>query len=332
MTSKQFVVQVHAEVYATLAEALAEPPVWLAGGGPDWPLFDVAIRLARDSDSEAAVRAVEGLAAIEPEVLATRCERYQQLFAGAGRPCLWLYESLYVDGRLFGPATLAVEQIYRAAGLAAAGAELPDHAALELTFLGWLAEQEASNRTQAAEWQKLAQSFIKQHAGRWLPDLGRAMAASGDPVYGPIGQFLADWLAEMARPSRRQGKIGWRMPVLPKVEACTLCGFCVQVCPTQALILRETNLETGLILNPAACVGCAKCERICEFEALKMELQASAQTDPLVLCISSRATCSACGQATVSQAELQTIAATLGEWPPWLDYCLECRTMLMERI
>ncbi len=329
MTNKVFV---RAEMYAALAEVLADPPDWLAGAGSDWPLFEIAIQAARDDDSAAARRAVESLAAVQPESLTIRRHRYQQLVAGAGQPRLWLYESLYVDGRLLGPSTLAVEQIYRAAGLQAEGAELPDHASLELAFLGWLAKQEAANPTQATTWQKLTRSFIKQHAGRWLPNLGQALAADGDPVYAPIGQLLTDWLTEMVQPPHRRDKTGWRLPVMPQTKACTLCGFCVQVCPTQALILRETDIETGLVLNPSACVGCAKCEQICEFEALKMEIQPSAQTDPVVLCLSSRATCPGCGQPTVSRTELQTIAATLGEWPPWLDYCLVCRSMLMERV
>ncbi|MFQ5613407.1 MAG: molecular chaperone TorD family protein [Anaerolineae bacterium] len=320
---------VRAELYASLAEALAEPPAWLAGAGRDWPLFEAAVRAARDG-SQAARRAVEALAAIRPESLSVRRRRYQALFAGAGRPRLWLHESLHMEGRLLGAATLAVERVYRVAGLAVEGAELPDHASVELAFLGWLAAQEAAHRAQSRAWRRLARRFIRRHAGRWLPELGRALAASGDPVYAPLGRLLAGWLAEAVRPPRRLTLAGTRLPVISQNETCTLCGFCAQVCPSRALFIRETGAETGLILLPSACTGCGRCEQVCEFGALQLAAPGSDRPGPLVLRRSPRAVCPGCGQPTVSQAEIEAIAAGLGERPAWLDYCLDCRPRLSE--
>lgn len=319
---------VRAELYYLLAETLAEPPDWLAGAGTTWPLFEAALRLARETGSIAAGQAVTSLAAVRPETMTARQRRYRQVFVDTNCTPVAMSESLWLEGRLLGPTTWAVQQVYQTAGLSVDGAELPDHVSVELAFLGWLAEQEAAHPAQAAEWQKLARSFIKQHAGRWLPALGQSLAATKDSVYAPIGQLLAGWIHEAAHPLRHQAKNKHLlMPVIPQPDDCTLCSFCVQVCPTQALAIYETNTETGLILNPAACIGCTKCERICEFEAIQMEAPSALPAERLPLRISARAQCPHCGQPTVSRAELQAIATQLGEWPAWLDACSDCRAM-----
>ena len=60
------------------------------------------------------------------------------------------------------------------------------------------------------------------------------------------------------------------LPVVARAEACTLCSFCVQVCPTRALRVDEDARETRLVLDPAACTGCGKCVRTCDSRALRM--------------------------------------------------------------
>ncbi len=338
-----------ADLYHALAEALSEPPAWMAAPGREWPLFEIATRLAPDA------RCLSALAAIRAEPLAGRRKRYAALFVGSGRPQFWLYESAFLTGRILGPETFAVEKLYRAAGLDTIGAELPDHASMELAFLAHLA---AAGQT---DDERL---FAKNHADRWLPQLGRALAHSGDEVYAPIGQLLADWLEEakcgmmnareacgmratraecgmrsagtdssfIIHHAKRSFRIQ-KLPLIPQAESCSLCGFCVQVCPTRALAVRETSGETKLVLNDGACNGCGKCERICQSRALKMErdLRGLAQrSDGLtVLRESPRARCGACGAPTVSRAELEFVAAQIGH-PAWLDYCLDCRPHYME--
>lgn len=319
---------VQANLCAALAETLAEPPAWLAAAGVDWPLFEITVQLARLGNSQSVQQAVEALAAIRPESLDSRQRRYHCWTEGKGQPPVWLYESQYVDGRLVGPTTFSVQQVYRAAGIEPDGAELPDHASVELAFLGWLFEQAAANGEHRAEWLGLIQQFVKRHAGTWLPQLGHSLAAAGDPVYAPIGKLLVGWLAELTQP-RRKPSTGLRLPVVPQAQACTLCGFCVQVCPTRALSIRETGAETGLLLNASTCIGCAKCQRICEFDALDMATSPDMPQGLQMLRVSDRATCPACGQPTVSRAELSAVAAQLGEWPRWLDYCSNCRSLGM---
>ena len=339
-----------ADLYGALAEALAEPPEWLACAGREWPLFEIALRLALPS--EAVRRAVESLAEIRAESLAARRKRYTALFIGSGRPRFWLYESAFLTGRILGPETFAVEQLYRAAGLETAGAELPDHASMELAFLAHLA---ATGQT---EDERL---FAKNHADRWLPQLGRALARSGDEVYAPIGQLLASWLMERKcgmmnaecgmRAKRAEAHSPFiihhssfriqKLPAIPQAESCSLCGFCVQVCPTRALAIRETSAETNLVLKVSACVSCGKCERVCEMRALRLSPHppaacaspvrngAEQERGSVVLRRSPRAVCPACGQPTISRAELDFVAAQIG-YPAWLEYCGDCRPQLME--
>lgn len=311
-------------LYHTLAEALAPegPPAWLSRPGGEWPLFKIVVRLAPESD--AAERAARAVANIRAEPHSGRQARYRALFIGPGRPPVWLYESAHRHGRLLGPETFAVEKLYRTAGMATTSAELPDHASLELSFLSWLAEREAT---------ETESEFLKKHAGRWLPELGRAVARSGDEVYAPIGQLLAEWLDESLTPCLAQpkrGKVG--LPAVPQADLCTLCGFCAQICPTRALAVRETTNETALTLDPAKCIRCGQCERICETHALELKRadedgQPSARRE--VLRLSPRAHCRHCGASLVSRAELDFVAERIGH-PTWLEHCVECRPAFLE--
>ncbi len=315
-----------ANLYQALAEILAEPPDWLELPGCEWPLFEAALQLV--PESEAARKAVVGLMEIGEENLEERQGRYAALFASPNRPLVWIYESGALSGRLFSEISLEVEQWYRAAGVDIIGAELPDHASLELAFLAHLSAAEQS------EFARFENDFLQKHALRWLPDLGRALVSSGDMVYGPIGRLLTDWLEEI-NPTRQKpiAQENHQPPrAIPSIQTglvgdCTLCGFCAQVCPTRALVVRENHETTGLQLSPRLCVGCAKCVKVCEPRVLKMDKFAAGQELApgwVTLRNSPRATCKACGKPLISQAELAYVAARLGD-PSWLDYCQECR-------
>ncbi|HEX6386794.1 MAG TPA: molecular chaperone TorD family protein [Anaerolineae bacterium] len=320
-----------ADLYHTLAEALAEPCQWLALPGHEWPLTQAAARLA--PFSEAIDKAVDALLEVKAEPLPARRARYTALFAAPDRPRFWLYESMHCQSRFLSLETWALERLYRAAGLTVASAELPDHASLELAFLAYLAEKQAAEPEYAQKWRGLERRFIRQHAGRWLPKLGRALASSGDAVYAPIGALLAYWLEDIVRPRKRRPANHTPLPSMPYAAACTLCGFCAQVCPTRALAVHETPSETILLLSAAACIGCLKCERICTTHALSMSRSRSgsaSSSDWMPLHRSPRVRCPGCGQATVSRAEIDFVAAQIGK-PAWLEYCPECRSDLMEK-
>ncbi len=313
-----------AALYQALAESLAEPPEWLAAPGREWPLYAVALECA--PFSAAARRAATALAEIPAESLAARRARYAALFAGPGEPRFWSYESAARSGRLLGPESFAVDRLYRAAGLEVAGAELPDHAACELAFLAHLAGHGAD---------ELERRFVKLHAGRWLPQLGHGLAATADSVYAPIGRLLAGWLDETVRArtsARPQPRAAIRWPIVTQVADCTLCGFCVQSCPTRALAVAETDDQTQLVLMPGRCTGCGRCLGACPERALRLAGRPSGElAAPQVLRHSPRIACRACGAPMVSQAELDFVARQIGR-PDWLAYCADCRTARLEAV
>jgi ferredoxin len=316
--------QGRAALYQVLAEALAPdgPPEWMAEEGRRWPLYETAASLAQVSPSaRRAVHALEGIPAQPLEQLKESCSG---VFANSLCPYSDLYESTWINGRPMGPVTIQVEQLYRAAGLEIDGAELADHAAYELAFLGYLAGMNES---------ELERSFIRMHAGRWLPSLGRRLTLSGDLVYGTLGALLAGWLVEaVRRHSITEAEGSVLRPSIPNPEACSLCGFCVQVCPSRSLQVLESETETVLYLYHETCRGCGRCQKACEFGALLLEPRQNATClhgeNRILLRSSFRASCAICDSPLISEAEMAFVRQELGS-PLWLECCQECRPTAM---
>ena len=313
-----------AALYGNLAAALADPPAWMVQAGRAWPLWPAAALAAEDAPRLGA--AVAALADIPAATLAERRRSYRMLYAGSGRPRIWPYESHHRSGRLMGPETAVLEKLYRAAGLSAVDGELPDHASVELAFLAHLAQLQDEQPARAARWLRLERRFLQLHAGTWLPGLGRSLAETRDPVYGPLGLFLAELFSAPPRSPRGPVSGAAQRPVAVNAAACTLCSFCVPACPTRALAMAESGRETRLVLQPAACIGCRLCVRACPQHALELRAGGGGTPLPLQTLIKSpRLTCSACGAPTVSEAEFNYVAAQVGS-QPWMRLCLTCRT------
>lgn len=314
-----------ADLYQLLAEALAEPAEWLSLLGKQMPLYKTASALAETSP--AARKNLDALASIPAESLDARKLRYAAIFNPANG--LWLYESAALYGRIIGEETFTLSRLYHAAGLEAIGAELPDHISVELAFLAFLISNE-----ETAQDEKL---FLQEHAGRWMPALGHALANSCDPVYAPIGSLLVDWISERALkhqlPSTGldESLPGSSLPAIPQADDCTLCGFCSQICPTRVLTMREDQAETALILrHDFTCTSCNKCAEVCDTKAIEMVSVGEIRTENKVLRRAERPLCKECDTPLISAAELEYIARQLGN-PEWLAYCLDCRPLLMER-
>jgi TorA maturation chaperone TorD/ferredoxin len=314
-------------IYGFLAEALADTtgvaaPEWLARAGQEWPLYEPAMRLSEISPIPSLTNAVRNLAILPEGSFDSRLSVWKRLLTGNGRLPLAVYESMYRNGRLLGPATFAVKAEYQKAGLDVDGPELPDHIAVELEFLSYLANQESKKGEAAKRWSKTRQMFIKNHAAQWMPSVGQQLASMHDPAWLVIGQLLGSAITlPECSPSRRHGS-GY--PVLNDASRCSLCGFCVQVCPVRALCIKENEEATSLLLFSDLCIQCRKCEQICGEKALVMG-KAELSIEPFILRHSPRAICPGCRQSTISEAELSAVARRLGEHPKWLDYCTVCR-------
>jgi len=326
-----------AMVYYALAEAMAEPVLGIGD-----LLQDAARTGAQVLGSVACQRAALALTERPLPDLETLCQSYIHLIAGPGRRPVALYESLHRQGRLVGPATWDVERRYRELGLAPVEGELPDHASLELAFLGHLAAAEAEVRATGdgrlvARLRTERRHFLRAHAGAWLPDVGTALVAvADDPFYVTVGRLLGEFLSEELSGRKQDGQTGVQLPILRDPVACTLCGLCVGSCLLGALRMTESGTETLLTLNPSRCIGCDRCAPICPQGILSL----SSRTQTLhqigamngagyqVLRRSPRATCPNCGQPTVSQAELDAVCVRLRADPTaqqQLSLCVTCK-------
>jgi DMSO reductase family type II enzyme chaperone len=145
-----------------------------------------SLELAEESDPSEEIRFLQ---ALEIE--------YNRLFVGPGRPEAAPYESVYRDphGQVMGPATRDVVRHYREAGLAPASDhhDLPDHVAMELSFMAYLALEESTAQGEEAQiWLEKEQTFLQEHLGTWLPLFcQRVTAASRHPFYTALARLTS---------------------------------------------------------------------------------------------------------------------------------------------
>ncbi len=125
---------------------------------------------------------LQDLAGVQPASIE---EQYVYVFIANPdyAPCL-PYESAYAEAR-DAPVWTAVEveREYAAAGLALASSlrEAPDHAAVELEFVSFLCNQEASawearRLDEGIDALKRQSAFLEGHLGRWFPVFARRVA------------------------------------------------------------------------------------------------------------------------------------------------------------
>ncbi len=85
----------------------------------------------------------------------------------------------------------------------------------------------------------------------------------------------------------------------PRVSAerCIGCGDCARLCPTGALVLRDTDDSWCLGLRPDRCVGCGTCAALCRVDAIDMVARPVRRLlgNPLRLLSLEHAICETCG-------------------------------------
>ena len=50
-------------------------------------------------------------------------------------------------------------------------------------------------------------------------------------------------------------------------DACTMCGSCIEVCPTEAI----TKGDPKYIIDPEECIDCGACAEECASDAITEE-------------------------------------------------------------
>jgi TorA maturation chaperone TorD/Fe-S-cluster-containing hydrogenase component 2 len=316
-----------AEVYQSLAEvfdqtSVERAPQWILLPGVEWPLLSTVVDLAEQRPSLNLEEAIKAIISVGERSADEFHRQYQTLFIGSGNPPIWLYESYYLDGRIPGPSTFAVKKLYSDAGLETIGAELPDQASIEWAFLAHLAEMEGQDSENGEIWRSAQRLFIKNHLMRWYPTVVRGLIRSGYSVWIAIGR-ICEAVLELNSGKGIKTTPQLNPPSIQDEDECTLCGFCVQECPTQALQVHEDDQTTAIWLSPSLCNGCKQCVQVCPEFVLSLSGQFDGD-EKILLRKSPRSICPGCGKPTISEAELAFVNARL-ENPKWVTFCLECR-------
>ena len=189
--------------YKFLAAAFAypDPPMLAELREGRWPDFE--------DDSEALSRALPAFrAACAQADLASLQEEHSVLFDRQVRCSP--YESSYGDGRRLGgkPVELAdVAGFYTAFGLEPSSShpEMPDHIALELTFMSVLCLKEAYALFHGlGEGQEVTREarrgFLSAHLGRWVGAFAESVEAAAEGVFfKAAAALLREFVAEECR-------------------------------------------------------------------------------------------------------------------------------------
>ena len=155
--------------------------------------------------------------------LASFKQEYMDLFAvPIGRyvtPFEDVYRGITVDGKqergpLLGERAIAVTRIYREAGAQMDGTckELPTHIGVELSFMSFLCEREASairseeeallnqrktKATNPARYRELQTRFLQKHLNEWFPQLSQSIQANAkSPFYRGLALITEAFLAQ----------------------------------------------------------------------------------------------------------------------------------------
>lgn len=113
------------------------------------------------------------------------------------------FESIFETGMVFQQPCDQVSAIYRAEGFdydADAEKSFPDHAGVELEFLGHLLDKQRqallNNQPEEAErLQQVFLDFLRQHAGTWIPAMmNYSVQAAEHSFYRELGRLVLSFL------------------------------------------------------------------------------------------------------------------------------------------
>lgn len=102
-----------------------------------------------------------------------------------------------------------------------------------------------------------------------------------------------------------------------RVETCTTCGTCGEVCPTGALDVSDGALSREISFDPRRCLACGRCAAFCPEAAFDtLTVQSATHTDELArgrrtLASSAHMPCARCGRPIAPSAMLDRIGVML---------------------
>ena len=171
-------------------------------------LFENIVELLSKVESEAAPIAEQLAAAWDDAELEALSVEAAHLFVGPFELAVPPYGSCYIeeDRRVMGDSTMEVGKFYREWGLemAADTKDLPDHIAIELEFMNFLAHRQAQACADGkAEEGESLESAQREFMTRWLLPFAKAMTAriteaTEVPFFQLLGKALLTFLQEQA--------------------------------------------------------------------------------------------------------------------------------------
>lgn len=163
---------------------------------------------------------VKTLPDLKPAPLDEMRRAYTRLLVGPGAGYAPPYASVYLEppgnGKptLWGPRAVAVEALYRQAGLEVTSGQprVPDHLALELQFMQHLCAREADavvcgEPDEAGQWRGRQHGFLRDHLLPWLPlFVTRLSKVEAHPVYRALAVITLAFVQTEITPAEDAGR------------------------------------------------------------------------------------------------------------------------------
>lgn len=137
-------------------------------------------------------------------------QEYNSLFVIPAKGYVRPYESVYVDtwdidgaecsGLVMGRSTVHVKDIYETAGVELSDTfkDLPDHLAVELEFMSYLAEKEANLSDSAIEADKFLEfqyNFLNNHLSKWVGTVcNTILNSTTNPFYAAVATLTVKFI------------------------------------------------------------------------------------------------------------------------------------------
>jgi TorA maturation chaperone TorD len=160
--------------------------------------FIPALREALDKIDASRDELLALVAAFEREDAETLQAEYTRLFLnGYPRTVCPPYESVYLEQRMHGESTVAVQAAYAEWEMSVEPG-LIDHLATELEFLAFLASAESLDGGMSADARKAADAFMQQHLSRWTPQFVADLKAGAKlDAYRMLGELMENTLTPL---------------------------------------------------------------------------------------------------------------------------------------